>query len=614
MITSTLTRPTTIAPTMSCDRKVSYQEDIDVATLFRPKPRVISLEPISRRVKNTNRSRKKIVATNGQTQSKDVVKPDASVERVSVISGRANSTDAEPPQSPSHSDMSYESCPSSCGTGSVADSNPPSVRTGDSKIGKMVQSQTTKPVTATIELQKAGFLRGDLVSVKIHVHHTKHIKSLHGVIVTLYRQARVDVNPPLPKVGSSKAEQESIPKTRTGIGLSITGAGASHLFRKDLSQSFASLIIDPSTLSAEIRATVRVPEEVFPTISTAPGAMITFKYYVEVVLDLQGKLAGLDRFLPNAGMSGISSHTGGPTTGSPADASNSVFAAWGGHFMDTEEIRRDKSVVSCIFEIIIGTRDSERKGKWKQLVQSNGSSSVDTGIQQAETLTKKAQEANGMLGRLDDASRPNGEHIQWAENIQWPEPNISSQNTQGYTNGTAIPTVPLPPNAGAEGEELTEKERIRLAEERLLPSRPPDSDEASSSVAQHAPTAPTLHDGDPPAFVARTTPSYTDPSAPPPHDHDSRVDPPASAPAYERHGFAPSDDKLELQRARLERERSAPDDALGDAGPSAPPPPNHLAAFAPSAPSFDDVDDFGFGAADAHGHGHAEHSLPRYER
>lgn len=553
---------------------------------------------------------------NGQTQSKDAVKPDASVDRVSVT-GRANSTDAEPPRSPSHSDMSYESCPSSCGTGSVADSNPPSVRTGDSKIGKMVTSQTPKPVTATIELQKAGFLRGDLVSVKIHVHHTKHIKSLHGVIVTLYRQARVDVNPPLPKVGSSKAEQESTSKSRTGIGLSITGAGASHLFRKDLSQSFASLIIDPSTLSAEIRATVRVPEEAFPTISTAPGAMITFKYYVEVVLDLQGKLAGLDRFLPNAGMAGISSHTGDPTTGSPADASNSVFAAWGGHFMDTEEIRRDRSVVSCIFEIIIGTRDSERKGKWKQLVQTNGSSSNGIGTQQADGSIKKAQDANNMLGRPDEAGRPNGEHIQWAE------PNITGQTTQGHTNGAALPTVPLPPDAGAEDSELTEKERIRRAEERLLPSRPPDSDAAARSAPQHAPTAPTLHDDDPPAFASHTAPSYAGPSAapPPPHHHAGHAES-ASAPAYEPHGFAPSDDKHELHRRRLERERSAPEedaaaaDDASAAGPAAPPP---HAAFAPSAPAFDDVDDFGFGAG-AHGHGtgdtdaDAEHSLPRYER
>jgi len=566
---------------MSCDRKVSYQEDIDVATLFRLKPRVISLEPISRQGRKRSKRKEKI--------------PDAATDKDSTI-GRANSTDAEAPQSPSHSDMSYDSCPSSCGTGSIVDSNAPSIRTGDSKISKMLSSQT-KPVTATIELQKAGFLRGDPVPVKIHVYHTKHIKSLHGVIVTLYRQARVDVNPPLPKVGSTRAEES--PKSRTGIGLSITGAGASHLFRKDLSQSFASLIIDPSTLSAEIKATVRIPEEAFPTISTVPGAMITFKYYVEVVLDLQGKLAGLDRFLPNAGMAGISSHTGDPATGSQADASTSVFAAWGGHFMDTEEIRRDKSVVSCIFEIIIGTRDSERKGKWKQLVQTN----------------KRAElpDANDVLGKAEEAGRQIGQHIQWAE------PN----NTQDHTNGSGLPTVPLPPNAAADNKELTEKERIRQAEQRLLPSSPPDSNEAASSAALHAPSAPILHDSNPPAFP-QMAPEYFGPSAPPPPQHrdhnDNHSAQPTSAPAYEPRDLSSqvstavaasaTDDKHELQRQRLESERSAPDDVaesdadeMAAAGPSAPAP----AAFAPSVPSFDDVDDFEF--ADA-----GEHSLPRYER
>lgn len=600
MISSTLTRPTTIAPTMTCDRKVSYQEDIDVASLFRPMPRVISLQPISRREKSKHRSRRKVASPNKQQQCKDETTADTGQENRTVVS-RTNSTDVEPPQSPAPSDMSFESCHSSGGTGSAAASNPPSVRTDDSKIGKIKQSPTTKPVTATVELQKAGFLRGDVIPIKIHVHHTKHIKSLHGVIVTLYRQARVDVNPALPKVGSTKNEHETSSKTRTGIGLSITGAGSSHLFRKDLSQSFASLIINPSTLSAEIKASVVVPEEAFPTISTVPGGMITFKYYVEVVLDLQGKLAGLDRFLPNAGMAGISSHTGDSSVGSPADASNSVFAAWGGHFMDTEEIRRDKSVVSCIFEIIIGTRDSERKGKWKQLNQAHASASNGYGVPVADASNQKGHVDTGLLGKPDESNRKNGQHVQWASM------DTCTSNTQDNAIGLVrtVAVVPIP-DLSAEEEGLSEKERLRRAEERLLPSRPPEEGESSASATRHAPSAPILPDERVPGFLP-DAPVYSGPSEPP-GAHASRSSAPAyepRAPSQQESTTAATDDKQELQRRHLEAERSAPDDLPDDdgAGPSAPP----AESFEPTALTFEDVDDFDFGIS-------GEHSLPRYER
>jgi len=384
MISATLTRPTPISPTMTCDCRIGYQEDIDIATLYQPKPRVISLEPISRRGKSKHKNGSKNVPSNGSQLKKEAASLDTVLDK-SVT--KASSVDAEPPQSPSPSDASFDSGHSSCGTGSVVESNPSATMSGDSKMSIPKSSATAKPVTATIELQQAGFLRGDLIPIKIHVRHTKQIKSLHGIIVTLYRQAHVNWNPMLPKVGSGRDDQDAFLRPLMGKGrLSLSDGGSRHMFRKDLSQSFASLIINPSTLSAEVKATVRVPVEAFPTISTVPGSMIGFKYYVEVVLDLQGRLAGLDRFLPNAGMAGISSHIGDPSVHSPGDANNSIFAAWGGHFMDTEEIRRNKSVVSCIFEIIIGTRDSERKSKWKQLQDPRSQASGDiVGTLQAES-------------------------------------------------------------------------------------------------------------------------------------------------------------------------------------------------------------------------------------
>src|ERR1700678_1847540 len=65
MITATMTRPTSIAATSSCDRKISLVETVDIGPMPPPKPRVISLEPISRK------SRKKRAVKSKESESQD---------------------------------------------------------------------------------------------------------------------------------------------------------------------------------------------------------------------------------------------------------------------------------------------------------------------------------------------------------------------------------------------------------------------------------------------------------------------------------------------------------------------------------------------------------------
>ncbi|RAL63135.1 hypothetical protein DID88_004217 [Monilinia fructigena] len=78
--------------------------------------------------------------------------------------------------------------------------------------------------------------------------------------------------------------EEYYPKSKTGLGgLSLSSAGSTSVFRKDLSQTFAPLIVDPTTLTAQVTASVRVPEDCFPTICGVPGQMVNFKYQVEVI-------------------------------------------------------------------------------------------------------------------------------------------------------------------------------------------------------------------------------------------------------------------------------------------------------------------------------------------
>ncbi|EAT89111.2 hypothetical protein SNOG_03906 [Parastagonospora nodorum SN15] len=278
--------------------------------------------------------------------------------------------EAECPRSPSPSDVSYESQMSSGGA-SGTEYGVRSIHTATDGMTKSDGSRTPakgKTITATIDVLKGGFLRGDQIPIKVTVNHTKHVRSLNGIVVTLYRQARVDMHPALPVAPNSKGDKKKTedyyPKSRTGLGgLSLSSAGSSHLFRKDLSQSFAPLFVDPRTLTAEVKCAVRVPDEAFPTISNVPGAMISFKYYIEVVVDIQGKLTGLDRMVANAGLVNVPS--GGASLGRE-DASSNMFSTYGGNFVDTDQIRREKGVISSLFEVIIGTKDSDRNGKRKQ--------------------------------------------------------------------------------------------------------------------------------------------------------------------------------------------------------------------------------------------------------
>lgn len=566
---------------------MNFQDDIDVAALALPKPRVISLEPIHRRTK-PKRTKKAVVGTEKRSSENEGPLSESGVNnRVADING--SQADSEPPQSPVPSDVSFESILSgSVGTGSAIDSAAPSTtRTGETR------PTSRKAITATIDVPRAGFLSGETIPIKIWVAHTKQITSLHGVIVTLYRQARVDMHPALPMVNGG--DDDVYPKSRTGLsGLSLSSAGSTHLFRKDLDQGFAALIVNPETLTAEIKATLRVPEEAFPSISSVPGAMISFKYYVEVVLDIQGKLAGLDRMLPSS----VGTANG---LGNPRPGEASVYAPWGGHFMSTEEIRRDRSVISSLFEVVIGTRDSAKKSAWKHPVQEGGPQApVDAGL---------GLPTDG----IPSYAHSEGHYQNYGHPLQ-PDAAWDSQN--GYATDGAyyeeLPVVRFPlPDLQEQSEPISEKEQLRRAEARLLPSAPPGGGVESSAIAAaHAPSAPMLPDEAAHTLV---------PSAP--FQHDATIAGPSSprqtrnlrenAPAYDHHAppsIPPTEDKQEMHRRNLEMERSAPGDVPEelDAGTSAsvPAPPH---AHEPTAPVLTDDDEFGFNAS-------ASHQLPKYER
>lgn len=613
--------------------------------------------------------------------------------------------DGTGPRSPSPSDVSYESQMSSGNSGTEYGIR--SVHTTTDSYTAQNISRTTlkaKTITATVDVLKGGFLRGDQIPIRVTVNHTKHIRSLKGIIITLYRQARVDMHPALPVAPNSKGDktksEEYYPKSRTGLGgLSLSSAGSSHLFRKDLCQSFAPLFVDPRTLTAEVKCAVRVPDEAFPTISNVPGAMISFKYYVEVIIDIQGKLTGLDRMVANTGLVNLPASSAG---GAKDDTSSSMFSTWGGNFVDTDQIRREKGVICTLFEVIIGTKDSERSGKKKQverLQPSNDDPAQD--IPYDSNYGPNGSEGYG------------GDHYNYDANGQYYDYgyDASYYDTPGYDQSRAEHGPYAPPigSSGPLHEEpgLSEKERLRRAEERLLPSQPPEvggpsflSNIPHTGVPASAPVLPEEDEFQLPRFEAGS--SSSGPSHPPPpfraasnpsvphvnplpllqrratgipdasrqsgtitSSSTVEQDPSASLSAPTRNGnnsdhtkplppiplqpdsglsgsvpgyFASAssqmrttDDKQELQRRRLEMERSAPPlDHDEDANPSRPPTSSSPSmnglqslTLAPSAPVLDE-DDEGLVDAMRIGRGNTgpasatdrrvSEALPQYER
>lgn len=661
-----------MSPTTSCDAKVYLTDVIDIAPVITPKPRVISLEPISRRTRGKNpRKQVQRAATEGVPQTP--VGPEGPQLRpTTATNSTVNENDGL--RSPSPSDVSYESQMSS-GNASGTEYGIRSVYTATDGVSSQNGSRTTlkgKTITATIDVLRGGFLRGEQVPIRVKVDHTKHIRSLKGIIITLYRQARVDMHPALPVVPNSKGDktksEDYYPKSRTGLGgLSLSSAGSSHVFRKDLCQSFAPLFVDPRTLTADVKCTVRVPDEAFPSISNVPGAMISFKYYVEVIVDIQGKLTGLDRMVANAGLVNVPSTSTGPSGGARDDNGSNTFSTWGGNFVDTDQIRREKGVISALFEVVIGTKDSERNGKRKQ------------------PHAALAEDQPGVHEiPLNDHSDPNAEHgydqdyYNYDENGQYYDYSYDPAyyDIPGYEqhSGGAGTSFHVPPAPSAEEQGLSEKEQLRRAEARLLPSQPPDAAGSSipSQIAQHgipasAPVIPEEDDQDPTYFAAGSssagpvrpvlsfraasspmvtsyasaTPSlpwritghtedgtrtltigssripnashpgpsappldsYNDadaskplPAIPPQSSPGSHVPAPDYYPSSSSH-VQPTDDKEELQRRRLEMERSAPptdgdEEAESSQRPSAPPVnETHTVNLAPSAPMLDDDDE-----------------------
>ena len=524
-----------------------------------PKPHTITLRPIVKRHKSKSHARRAV----REELASSPHSADAS-RRPSDSDSHADHAADGTPASPSVSEFSNGSGPSSNISFQVAQGTSRATLSAD----EAPHSDHDKTITASVELLKGGVLPGDLIPLRILVHHTRQVTSMQGIIVTLYRKARVDSHPVIFDTAKEMLVDDVL-ISRPGLsGLSLS-APTSHMFRMDLAQSFAPMVVNPGTLEADIKTAVRAPEDLFPTVTCLPGDMITFTYHVEVVMDLAGKLVDHDRF-PRMHMIGKPDFSLGSKPSSTGYGMHSGTETY--HLIDTTEIRRDRSVAECTFDIIICSTDSHREA----------------------VAHKRPSNLGQDTTRYDDIEIDD-DTIHY-ENMSTPQASALQSRPSQVAN---LPLFP-PPEFEEPGDE---KARLRLAEQRLLPSAPPE-DGAEASSSQARPSAPTLNAIDEAYREAGQSNRYGDMGFP----SDSFDVDDESVPAYQRHERGSSDgaddtdrtitasrneeteDKQELERQRLLAMASSPDDNGSDDGQEAESSHERASLPVPTAPVLSDDD------------------------
>ncbi|KAG7194712.1 ph-response sensor protein [Scheffersomyces spartinae] len=187
-------------------------------------------------------------------------------------------------------------------------------------------TQQGPSIKVSLDISSRGYLRGESIPIKINVHHMRKIRDSNGIILTFVRICRIE--------NGSDGYYES--------------------FRKDLQQVVLPLIVDPTTLTAEIRTNVRVPADAFPTISGCP--LVSFQYFIEALINLLGKSVGLE---DNA----AATNNLGAAVAHQQEQGGGVLSNYNfnfrSDFINTDKYKRMKKFLQLTTEVVIGTFRSE---------------------------------------------------------------------------------------------------------------------------------------------------------------------------------------------------------------------------------------------------------------
>lgn len=525
---------------------ITVRESIDLAYLPCPVPQVIPLETIHRKPRRT-----KTAVISQRSGSSNLIKnnpPQIPVVHSSAISEVSDGSLRSPSVSDGGCPSTVSSARIDCETGSV-----PTIGHGSGNLdGHSVASSDEAMIapTATVEMLQSGCLPGDTVAVRVAINLTRQFKNPHGIILTLYRECHIDIHPAIPlgswQNGRKQEYEDYYPKSLTGLGgLSLSSGGSSRVFRQDISQKSTALYVDKQTLAANVKASVPVPEGLFPTISSVPGAMIDFKYYVETIIDLRGRSTIQEHVLPRLSMVNSVpslSRTESRFDGPEVYDSVKLPLNTGLSFLETSQMRREKGVVTHVSEVVVGTRDSGRN----RLKKADYHRDHDDAQMEGPEGRPSAR-TDDIDNHLQDDGRLSHHDAE----------NMYHGNNGVLEDSHAIDFAPVHDLPSPEIEEhVDEKTRLRRAAEFLLPSAPPQTTGPSSlGQVSHPPSAPAAFEED--GFVGDL--HQPGPSAPAYNRSTSPLEDAGPSPARFSSDASSLDDKQELERRRLQAQASSPD-------------------------------------------------------
>lgn len=344
---------------------------------------------------------------------------------------------------------------------------------------KSLKSIPVPTIKAILEVPQRGYLRGELIPIKLSINHLRKIQDFNGIIITFVRVCRLDNGPD----------------------------GVVESFRKDLQQLILPLYVDPVTFQSEINSSLRVPADAFPTIFGCP--LVSFQYFVEVLINLSGKSIALDSDVD------ARAKANPQATKSSLDKFKFNFDSTQTErstYINTDSYKRLKKFLQLTTEIYIGTHrlsTQEEQAPQAEEVASRRSSSM-------------ASNSNSSPAVFSTSSPHSPVEHQYAGAINSiPESVAVSNFTPPYENVVPLYVPPEFVSHLQNQSELSEKERMRQHESSLLPSAPPD-DEQPSPVNMTSNQQP----------FSFFTYQNTNTSPPVPLDDDLYQEPVDSAPNY----------------------------------------------------------------------------------
>lgn len=404
------------SPSVSSEKIIQLVSPIDVAGLPHPKPKRLI-------IKDPRRARRLL----------RVQLSTSTINTASTISSNDSDSTAATPGIPttSTSSLAHHTSPGTSLTPNV------------------------NAIRITMEIAHRGFLRGELIPIKISINHLKKIQDSKGIIVTLVRVCRLDYGPD----------------------------GFYESFRKDLQQLVIPLFVDPATFSLEINTSLRVPPDAFPTIAGCP--MVSFQYFIEVMINLSGKTLIVDGPSEHP-KSSFAPHEEKMLTQSqglsPGNGSNFNFHPYAAtqnrsDFINTDKFKRLNKFLQITTEVVIGTFRLEKLSDVASSPRANipldarGSTEhlVHSPLQPNTSHDQASRRVPSVINSVPEASPVTDFSIPpYLETTSTMSPNgIEWRSANAPTYDDVAGTVPSP-----EHMVLTEKERMRQHEASLLPSAP----------------------------------------------------------------------------------------------------------------------------------------------